>query len=131
MDITSAEKYCLTIDQVKELEKLGISFKNTEFAYIISLDNNIKSDYELVKFNRRYKEDLIPTPSVYSLLNKIPKKIIVEKETYIFNLEFSNNFYFVEYINDNTNSILINIDRKLVRDALFGIIKWLKTNKLI
>ena len=131
----SLEEQCLTIEQAKELQKLGVDFSNANLAFvnvIEPLKSIIKS--EITKYYTELKDDLIPTLTNSEMLEMLPKSLIYKYNEYglgvcrdidTWNIYYSNG----DYLTINGNRC-VEI-AALQRDALFEMLKYLKTNKLM
>jgi hypothetical protein len=121
MNKLTLEEQFLTLEQAKELQDLGVDFSNANFAFINVINPyNSTFKHEITKYYVELRNDLIPTLSVAEMLEMLPDYIRIEHYIGKWN------------VGDCHNSIYPhNIDKVLLRDALFEMLKWLKTNKLI
>lgn len=121
------EDTCLTVEQAKELQALGVDMGNSIMAYCDYYDQ--VHDYELLMNNSlsiSYAYEVINTLTNTEMMEMLPDKYIYsysksekeEKRTIICR----------KWANDNGGPTFCN---KLMRDSLFEIIKSLKTNKII
>ena len=128
----------LTLDQAKELKKLGVDIYGN---FEIDIDDNGFETIEKVgtfaSDTFEYYKKSIPTLSVAEMLEMLPKCIEVKDVLYELYLKKSS-FYvkniayelgYREYLKE---SLSINeFTHILLRDSLFEMLKWLKQNKLI
>ena len=121
----SLEEQCLTIEQAKELRRLGVDFSNANlaFANVIELYIGIFK-YEIVRNCLELKDDLIPTLTNSEMLEILPKEI-GDKSIVLRNYEDE---WVIEYKN---HLVIPSISEGLLRDALFEMIKYLKSIKLM
>jgi hypothetical protein len=113
------EDTCLTIEQAKELKELGVDFSNAIMAFIDFYDEN-KHEYELVRNMSIGAYDIIPTLTNTEMLEMLPTETCfckTDKGVEVWSR-------WLEY--DGSEQC-----EPLLRDALFEMIKCLKTNKLI
>ena len=127
------EDACLTVEQAKELQALGVDMSDSIMAYCDYYDQ--VHDYELLMNNNLstpYAYEVVNTLTNTEMLEMLPKKYIHSYEDYFF--EISNNsleeylVLYKRYWDDTTST---RFRSKLLRDSLFEIIKYLKSNKLI
>ena len=127
------EDTCLTVEQAKELQALGIDMSDSIMAYCDYYDQ--VHDYELLVNNSMatsYAYEVVNTLTNTEMMEMLPEKYIYSYEDYFF--EISNNsmdeylVLYKRYWNDITSPRFSN---KLLRESLFGMIKYLKTNKLM
>lgn len=126
------EDTCLTIEQAKELKELGVDFSNAIMAFIDFYDEN-KHEYELVRNMSIGAYDIIPTLTNTEMLEMLPKVMISEDES-IFTLMLERSKlgrYTIGYVDGETRRYSVAIFNDSIRDLLFDMLKWLKTNKLI
>ena len=127
----SLEEQCLTIEQAKELQKLGVDFSNANLAFvnvIEPLKSIIKS--EITKYYTELKDDLIPTLTNSEMLEMLPDKIVSNYVVYNSEYYRLRGFWYVEY--EGAEMIdYITFKKNLLRDALFEMLKYLKTIKLM
>jgi hypothetical protein len=132
------EDCCLTIEQAKELKKLGVNFGEPIFSYAATWEyEDSHFEYALVRYCKGVTEDMIPTLTNSEMLEMLPMKI--EDAVYLgitkddFYSKRHGNYaldYDIEYRKPNYAAENSEIEI-LLRDALFKMIKYLKTNKLI
>ena len=142
------EDYCLTVEQAKELKELGIDMDNPLFEYIQLVNdkqyiepiekrvlgkpflyNNTLSTL-VVGGNKMY-ELVTPTLTNTEMLEMLPKEIDGYKLN--FNIGYFRNGddkYYIGYLK-TYSAPLKELESTLLRNSLFGMIKWLKTNKLM
>ena len=128
------EDYCLTIEQAKELQALGINMDNClmEFCSLKDL-----GDYHLLP-KHKYENNFIrwkyiPTLTNTEMLEMLPINITLKGDilSFMIGRDVSNNYYNVVYQCIYADSCCISFNNKLLRDSLFEIIRYLKTNKLM
>ena len=114
------EDQFLTLDQAKELKKLGVDFSGANFGIYNFYDSLPECEVtEIRKLCNPLQEKLVTeTLSVVEMLEMLPDNTEIE----------SVNGYLIY-----NERIKINggIYKPLLRDALFEMLKWLKQNKLI
>lgn len=122
MNKLTIEKQYLTLSQSKELQALGIDFGSANFG-IYNFYESLNDDEvtEIRPIDKIINDKLVtPTLSVTEMLEMLPDYIRIEHYIGKWN------------VGDYHNSIYPhNIDKVLLRDALFEMLKWLKQNKLI
>ena len=126
------EDCCLTIEQAKELQALGINMDNClmEFCSLKDL-----GDYHLLP-KHKYENNFIrwkyiPTLTNTEMLEMLPKEIDGYKLTFVYDyFRNGDDKYYIGYLK-TYSAPLKELESTLLRNSLFGIIKWLKTNKLI
>ena len=148
MDITDN---FLTLDQAKELQKLGVDFSNANYCFrTVDFNNNPSWKYikdkgeddihifiDLYKFRKDSDIICIKTFSVAEMMEMLPK--CIEVKDVLYELYFKKSSFYIneiayelgyrEYLNE---SLSINeFTHTLLRDALFEMLKWLKQNKMI
>ena len=109
------EDTCLTIEQAKELKELGVDFSNATMAFIDFYDEN-KHEYELVRNMSIGAYDIIPTLTNTEMLEMLPTETCfckTDKGVEVWSR-------WLEY--DGSEQC-----EPLLRDALFEMIKWLKS----
>ncbi len=120
------EEQFLTIEQAKELKEIGIDFSGANFGIYNFYDSLPECEVtEIRKLCKPLQEKLVTeTLSVVEILEMLPKEI--EDKSII--VRAYEDRWVVEY----KNHLFIPVfSKSLLRDALFEMIKWLKTNKLI
>ena len=133
MKHSKLEDCCLTIEQAKELQALGINMDNClmEFCSLKDL-----GDYHLLP-KHKYENNFIrwkyiPTLTNTEMLEMLPKYI---KETIFgcnFDVSKNDGIWIVVYrTNDSEQLEHKAFHSEYLRDALFDMIKFLKTNKLM
>lgn len=127
------EDYCLTIEQAKELQALGINMDNClmEFCSLKDL-----GDYHLLP-KHKYENNFIrwkyiPTLTNTEMLEMLPLGVRNNDKLFIFKSPKTKKdnigVWVVQYINIE-GQLYMSYANKLLRDSLFGIIKELKENK--
>ena len=115
------EDTCLTVEQSKELQSLGIEMKDTLMVFCDYYDQ--VHDYELLVNNSMatsYAYEVVNTLTNTEMMEMLPEKYIYSYEDYFF--EISNNsmdeylVLYKRYWNDITSPRFSN---KLLRDSLF------------
>ena len=132
MKHSKLEDCCLTIEQAKELQALGINMDNClmEFCSLKDL-----GDYHLLP-KHKYENNFIrwkyiPTLTNTEMLEMLPKEIDGYKLTFVYDyFRNGDDKYYIGYLK-TYSAPLKELESTLLRNSLFGIIKWLKTNKLI
>lgn len=127
------EDTCLTVEQAKELQALGVDMSDSLMVYCDYYDQ--VHDYELLVNNSMatsYAYEVVNTLTNTEMMEMLPEKYIYSYEDYFFGI--SNNamdeylVLYKRYWNDITSPIFSN---NLLRDSLFEMIKYLKTNNII
>lgn len=131
------EDTCLTIEQVRELQSLGIDFSNAvmEFTHY---DNDGADEWFLTIVDDYADSEFadienMPTLTNTEMLEMLPKVMISEDES-IFTLMLERSKlgrYTIGYVDGETRRYSVAIFNDSIRDLLFDMLKWLKTNKLI
>lgn len=132
MKHSKLEDCCLTIEQAKELQALGINMDNClmEFCSLKDL-----GDYHLLP-KHKYENNFIrwkyiPTLTNTEMLEMLPKEIDGYKLTFVYDyFRNGDDKYYIGYLK-TYSAPLKELESTLLRNSLFGMIKWLKTNKLI
>ena len=139
----------LTLEQAKELQKLGIDFSGAIYCFGKRIKDGrgnkmLRQKHFLcpsgnhgVRSVLLEQYEFIPTLSVAEMIEMLPKSIEIKDVLYELYLKKSS-FYineiayelgYREYLNE---SLSINeFIYPLLRDALFEMLKWLKQNKMI
>lgn len=127
------EDTCLTVEQAKELQSLGVEMKDTIMVYCDF--NDQKHEYELMINCDGVGLgacEVIPTLTNSEMMNMLPAKYNQHEEYYHLTIRPN---YVGEYMifykrwEDDINGP--HYCKGLLRDSLFEMIKYLKTNKLI
>ena len=126
------EDCCLTIEQAKELQALGINMDNClmEFCSLKDL-----GDYHLLP-KHKYENNFIRWKYILTLTNTemlemLPKEIDGYKLTFVYDyFRNGDDKYYIGYLK-TYSAPLKELESTLLRNSLFGMIKWLKTNKLM
>lgn len=135
------EDQFLTLEQVKELQALGMDLSNTNTWFCKCTKNWQGNDitepvWKLVHSMRKIVQgfemfEYIPTLSVTELLSMLPPKIVVEgRELYFSIAHNTDGNMIVKYDNGNIDYYFV-IVKKLLRDSLFEMFKLLIKNKFI
>lgn len=132
MKHSKLEDCCLTIEQAKELQALGINMDNClmEFCSLKDL-----GDYHLLP-KHKYENNFIrwkyiPTLTNTEMLEMLPKEIDGYKLTFVYDyFRNGDDKYYIGYLK-TYSAPLKELESTLLRNSLFGMIKWLKTNKLM
>ena len=140
MKHSKLEDCCLTIEQTKELQALGIDFSHA-LMYYAAYNNNMKlweRDMKLYESDgepiREVKDGIfIPTFTNTEMLEMLPINITLKGDilSFMIGRDVSNNYYNVVYQCIYADSCCISFNNKLLRDSLFEMIRYLKTNKLM
>lgn len=135
------EDACLTVEQAKELQKLGVDFSEPihHFYRYIEEKGSRKSVGPWLIINEKVcqtcgmgsKSEFVPTLTNSEMMEMLPYYINIDSEIYTLSVDKMNECYFVSYDNDNGIDTYVSHDSSLLRDALFKMIKYLKTNKLM
>ena len=132
MKHSKLEDCCLTIEQAKELQALGINMDNClmEFCSLKDL-----GDYHLLP-KHKYENNFIrwkyiPTLTNTEMLEMLPKEIDGYKLTFVYDyFRNGDDKYYIGYLK-TYSAPLKELESTLLRNSLFGMIKWLKINKLM
>lgn len=128
------EDCCLTIEQTKELQALGIDFSRA-LMYYAAYNNNMKlweRDMKLYESDgepiREVKDGIfIPTFTNTEMLEMLPRYINFNKKLRIYKSKDGiKNMWIVSYEKDGQGVYVKTAE--LLRDALFEMIKFLKKN---
>ena len=132
------EEQFLTLDQAKELEDLGVDIYGN---FEIDIDDNGFETIEKVgtfaSDTFEYYKKSIPTLSVTEMIEMLPMDIEAKSKKYgnqtvYLSIDRHSVMYCVSGIEfERGLYVYISFEKPLLRDALFEMIKWLKTNKLI
>jgi hypothetical protein len=123
--------YCLTIEQAKELQALGVNMSDSMMVHFTLIDGTkiICERYELSG-----DKDYIDTLTNTEMLEMLPKEI----DNCQLKIVPFNEGYCVEYELYMEHSVYVTKDGNtldfcfpILKDALFEMIKCLKTNKLM
>ncbi len=123
--------YCLTIEQAKELQALGVNMSDNMMVHFTLIDGTkiICEQYELSG-----DKDYIDTLTNTEMLEMLPKEI----DNCQLKIVPFNEGYCVEYELYMEHSVYVTKDGNtldfcfpILKDALFEMIKCLKTNKLM
>lgn len=124
------EDCCLTMYQAKELQELGVYMNNTQM--VILQDNRIVPTYisEIDEFFDLCRYDT-PTLTNTEMLEMLPKEIDGYKLTFVYDyFRNGDDKYYIGYLK-TYSAPLKELESTLLRNSLFGMIKWLKINKLM
>ena len=127
------EDTCLTVEQAKVLQSLGIDMSDSLMVYCDYYEQ--VHDYELLVNNSMatsYAYEVVNTLTNTEIIEMLPEKYSYSYEDYFF--EISNNSmdeYLVLYKRYRDDIASPRFSNKLLRDSLFEMIKFLKTNKLM
>ena len=128
------EDTCLTVEQAKELQSLGVDMSDSIMVYCDYYDQ--VHDYELLMNNNlstSYAYEVVNTLTNTEILEMLPKKFVYhDKDAYLGVRTDDDSgeyeFYYKRWINDSEGPMFHN---KLIRDSLFEMIKYLKINHII
>lgn len=136
----------LTLEQAKELQKLGIDFSCAIYCFGKRIKDGrgnkmlrqksflCPSGNHGVRSVLLEQYEFIPTLSVAEMISILPKKLTKGKEDYYPEIYILEKGYGIQYINLYKGVMLegaIDTMASLLRDALFEMIKLLKQNKFI
>ena len=113
---------CLTIEQAKELQELGVNMSDSMMVHFNLCGAKIICE----RYNLSGTKDCIDTLTNTEMLEMLPQYIFFNKKLRIYKDE---NRWLVSYEKDGYRNL--GCAAELLRDALFEMIKCLKTNKLI
>ena len=119
------EDCCLTIEQTKELQELGVNMSDTSMIIIQDKQVVPRNILEIEEFFDFCRYDT-PTLTNTEMLEMLPQYVYFNKKLRIYKDE---NRWLVSYEKDGWMNLYYTAE--LLRDALFEMIKYLKTNKLI
>lgn len=152
------EEQCLTIEQTKELIKLGIDFSGSNFIFVHMLlgnwGNGINEKQRQYYLSPNFGDYVkiftknIPTLSISEMLEMLPNEIACMEDGYLTSYSLMYDGYSLGYVEwcggekahhkinisegeDFTDGYEICLRKWNLRDALFEMLKWLKQNKLI
>lgn len=120
--------YCLTIEQAKELQALGVNMSDSMMVHFTLIDGTkiICERYELSG-----DKDYIDTLTNTEMLEMLPKEIDGYKLTFVYDyFRNGDDKYYIGYLK-TYSAPLKELESTLLRNSLFGMIKWLKINKLM
>ena len=128
------EDTCLTVEQAKELQELGVDMSDSLMVYCDYYDQ--VHDYELLMNNNlstSYAYEVVNTLTNTEILEMLPQKFVYhDKDAYLGVRTDDDSgeyeFYYKRWINDCEGPMFHN---KLIRDSLFEMIKYLKINHII
>lgn len=128
------EDTCLTVEQAKELQELGVDMSDSIMVYCDYYDQ--VHDYELLMNNNlstSYAYEVVNTLTNTEILEMLPPKFVYhDKDAYLGVRTDDDSgeyeFYYKRWINDCEGPMFHN---KLIRDSLFEMIKYLKINHII
>ncbi len=127
------EDTCLTVEQSKELQGLGIEMKDTLMVFCDYYDQ--VHDYELCinwKGATDYVFEAVPTLTNTEMREILPTKYVYHNDyTYLTVVRHDDGNYetfFKRWLSDMEGPHFCNI---LLRDSLFEMLKYLKTNNLM
>ena len=116
------EDMCLTLEQARELKELGVDFSNSMLCfYEIEGVMNIGCN-GIIDYDKSLGHAKQPTITITEMLEMLPK----DGSMRIYRAKKWDILYINYETHKSNDSRFI-----LLRDALFDMIKWLKTNKLI
>ena len=136
------EDTCLTVDQAKELQKLGVDFSEPIHHFYRYIEEkgsrNIVGPWLIINekvcqtCGMGSKSEFVPTLTNSEMINMIPVKYNQYEEYY--HLTIRPNYvgeYMIFYKRWEDDSDGPHYCKGLLRDTLFEMIKYLKTNKLM
>ena len=123
------EDYCLTIEQAKELQELGVNMSDTSMIIIQDKQVVPRNILEIEEFFDFCRYDT-PTLTNTEMLEMLPRYINFNKKLRIYKSKDGiKNMWIVSYEKDGCGVYIKT--GEILRDALFEMIKYLKTNKLM
>ena len=129
MNKLKLEDYCLTIEQSKELQELGVNMSDTSMIIIQDKQVVPRNILEIEEFFDFCRYDT-PTLTNTEMLEMLPQYINFNKKLRIYKSKDGiKNMWIVSYEKDGQGVYVKTAE--LLRDALFEMIKFLKTNKLM
>jgi hypothetical protein len=147
MNKLTLDEQFLTLQQAKELIDLGIDFRGSNTLFCICTRNwqgnevsqpawkLVHSIKCIIKGFEKF--EYVPTLSVAEMMEMIPMDIEAKSKKYgnqtvYLSIDRHSVMYCVSGIEfERGLYVYISFEKPLLRDALFEMIKWLKTNKLI
>lgn len=118
------EDYCLTIEQAKELQKLGVNMSDTSMIIIQDKQVVPRNILEIEEFFDFCRYDT-PTLTNTEMLEMLPRYINFNKKLRIYKSKDGiKNMWIVSYEKDGQGVYVKTAE--LLRDALFEMIKFLK-----
>ena len=126
--------YCLTIEQAKELQALGVNMSDSMMVHFTLIDGTkiICERYELSG-----DKDYIDTLTNTEMIEMLPMDIEAKSKKYgnqtvYLSIDRHSVMYCVSGIEfERGLYVYISFEKPLLRDALFEMMKWLKINKLM
>ena len=137
MKHSKLEDCCLTIEQAKEINKLGINTENSIYLYgedrmgdseplTLVMRSDVINSLDIIKT----KFDITNTLTNTEMLEMLPQYINFNKKLRIYKSQDEiKNTWIVSYEKDGCGVYIKT--GEILRDALFEMIKYLKTNKLM
>ena len=131
------EDCCLTLEQAKEINKLGINTENSIYLYgedrmgdseplTLVMRSDVINSLDIIKT----KFDITNTLTNTEMLEMLPQYINFNKKLRIYKSQDEiKNTWIVSYEKDGCGVYIKT--GEILRDALFEMIKYLKTNKLM
>ena len=138
------EDTCLTVEQATELQALGVDMSDSIMVYCDYYDQ--VHDYELLMNNNlstSYAYEVVNTLTNTEMLEILPKFekyrldiIVVDGFCYVQYIDEYNHVVHLKDINNtgymlSREDIAVSIGKYTIRDGLFEMIKFLRTNKII
>lgn len=118
------EDYCLTIEQAKELQELGVNMSDTSMIIIQDKQVVPRNILEIEEFFDFCRYDT-PTLTNTEMLEMLPRYINFNKKLHIYKSKDGiKNMWIVSYEKDGQGVYVKTAE--LLRDALFEMIKFLK-----
>lgn len=118
------EDYCLTIEQAKELQELGVNMSDTSMIIIQDKQVVPRNILEIEEFFDFCRYDT-PTLTNTEMLEMLPRYINFNKKLRIYKSKDGiKNMWIVSYEKDGQGVYVKTAE--LLRDALFEMIKFLK-----
>ena len=129
------EDCCLTMYQAKELQELGVDMSKSCllldcYGFPVIRDRIERTLKQAKKMGFKVSE-YIPTLTNTEMLEMLPKEIDGYKLTFVYDyFRNGDDKYYIGYLK-TYSAPLKELESTLLRNSLFGMIKWLKINKLM
>ena len=127
------EDTCLTVEQAKELQSLGVDMSESLMVHCDYYDQ--VHDYELLVNNSMatsYAYEVVNTLTNTEMMEMLPNKYINNIWEHFLSIEKNDNTeHVILYKRWENDCVSPRFNNKLLRDSLFEMIKFLRTNKLM
>lgn len=127
------EDTCLTVEQSKELQALGVDMSDSIMVYYDYYDQ--VHDYELLVNNSMatsYAYEVVNTLTNTEMMEMLPNKYINNIWEHFLRIKKNDNTeYIILYKRWENDCLSPRFSNKNLRDSLFEMIRFLKTNKII